>query len=518
MAIQTLVKQDFSLEGVRYLTGQVVTFEDDEEARWAQRNFFVSFAQAEITAAISAQAPQLRHSVSAYAPPADTMGSQFYSTVQAMLAAYEGQRTKDEMFGPRILARSGFPVAADVPAITGITGAPSGDADASAQMVYPFVTDLSSTDNLPALPKHFVRGFSQGLRKRGTFGTCFRLSGATAKYGQVGNQDLDSVLGYGIDSCVQTMDFILDGDVVFLKTLAGASNANVEFYVNGSLVTAAPGTGAVTDGFRGYTLSANGWFKLKFSTVARRRIQAVCPGQNVPGVLATRNTATITPAIESPLTWLMLGDSFSQYTGATTRTVGLAEWLHASFGYEFDVINAGSGGANFAGTNCIRPGDSLQVGLKGSIRSQWQHHAKVNAPQIVSMLIGHNDSDKDQTRCAYEVGALLDEIRRDAPQALVLLFASNASPSIIGNGTAVTVENTIMSVARGRPGVFAFPLQTWRAGPFLRGTGSAIGTNGTGNTDIYTGLAADTTHPNDAGHRAYGLMMASRIYAALRTL
>lgn len=430
------------------------------------------------------------------------------SIISSVVAAYEAQAAQDSTFGPMLLARSGYPVAADVPTLTASATAPASDADAAAQVIYPFGSEALTDPILPSrlTSKMWFKGQSQGLRAF-QYGSSIRAASALAVYGQNGSQDQDASLGYGVDLALITVDVILDGDVLFCRN-QGDNGSRFDLYVNGHLVTVAPSTGVTQTG-RYYFQTAN-YLKIKFGTVARRRITMVYHSKQAPLTLHTRTVSTVLPYTAEPVTWLHLGDSFSQYTGATDYSIGLTEWMRSAFGFQHDFINAAQGSTSFAGATMNMPGMAPTAARKASIRQQYLLHGRACSPKIVTLLIGHNDALNTQSLVASELTDLLNTIRADHPDALVFVFTSNASCGIISSGSVVTVENTMISAVNSVPGVVAFPLQTWAAGAFLRGTGYQGATNGTGNTDLY--IWTDAGHPSDAGHRAYGQMMARRIY------
>lgn len=431
-----------------------------------------------------------------------------------LIAAYEAQRAVDDTFGPMLLARTGYPVAADVPTLTASATAPASDADAASQVIYPFGSD-ALTDPLPysrLVNKTWFKGHSPGLRAY-QFGSSIRCSSTCGPYAQNASQDQDAALGYGIDLAIITVDVILDGDVLFCRN-QGDNGSRFDLYVNGHLVTAAPSTGVTQTG-RYYFQTAT-YLKIKFGTSARRRITMVYHSKQAPMTLHTRSISTILPYVSEPVTWLHLGDSFSQYTGATDYSIGLTEWMRAAFGFQHDFINAAQGSTSFANTAQNLPGDTPVASRKPSIRQQYLLHARTCNPKIISLLIGHNDAGLSSSSISSELAALLNTMRADHPDALIFVFTSNASPGIISSGAAATVEGVMLSTARSIPGVVAYPLQTWSVGAFLRGTGYQGATNGSGNTDEY--IWTDGGHPSDKGHRAYGQMMANRIYSWLKAI
>ena len=441
---------------------------------------------------------------------ASTSGAVFVPAKSALIAAYEAQQASDVQNGPMLLARSGLPVAGDIPAITASATTPDADTDPAAQLIYPF-GNIGNIDPIPQATlerKQWYRGHSVGLRARQQNTDLIRLAETCGTYGANGSQDQDPLLGYGIDAAMVVLDFHIDGDVFFMRT-QGNSACTFSLFVNGSRVTAAPGSGITQLGSAQYHPTAK-YVKLKWGTVERRRVTMVFTTVQCPTIFYTRNVSTMLPVNQSPLTWLHLGDSFSQYTGASRKDLGLTTWMHAAFGLQFDFVNIAQGGTRFGGGNL--PG-ATPTATKPSLRQQYLLHGHKSQPSIVTYLIGHNDSAANRELAAQELGATLRQVAADNPGVIQCVFTTNVSPGIIANGTGVLIESEFIAAASQVPDVLIVPLQTATSGPFLRGSGRVGATNGSGNTDLYT--SADDAHPSDAGHRAYGQHMAAQLYAAL---
>ena len=440
-----------------------------------------------------------------------TSGAVFVSAKAALIAAYVSQQARDVQNGPMLLARTGLPVAGDIPTITASATTPDADTDPATQLIYPF-GNIGNIDPIPQAvleKKHWYRGHSVGLRARQPNSDFMRLAETCNTYGANGSQDQDPLLGYGIDAATVVLDFVIDGDVFFMRTQGGIG-CTFSLFVNGSRVTAAPGSGITQLGTDRYHPTAK-YVKLKWGSVGRRRVQMVFTSTQCASVFYTRAVSTILPTNTSPLSWRHFGDSFSQYTGASQRELSLVAWLHAAFGLGFDFVNVAQGETSFADGNL--PGVAPAAATKPSIRNQYVLHAGKGRIDIATYLIGHNDSSEDYALASSELVALLRQVAADHPGVIQCVFTTNASPAIIANGTAVLIEEVFIESASAVPGVLIVPLQTAHAGPFLRGTGKVGATTGVGNSDIYTG--PDGTHPPDAGHRAYGQHMAAQFYAAL---
>jgi lysophospholipase L1-like esterase len=433
-------------------------------------------------------------------------------TAVTLLGMFYREQAAQAIAGPRLRARAGLPLATDAPTITSASGDPSSDADAATYSVLPFGVEAGS--ELPATNKtrnKFVRGFSKMLPLIG-WGNALRAASRCVGFNTNGNQDR-APNGFGIDRALCVTDLMLHGDVLFLRGQGGADH-DFELYVNGSLVTAAPGTGVTLQGGRQYR-PANGWVKLKFPSVAQRRIQIVSGNNLLFGEYRTRATATLTPAIKRPLTWVHFGDSFSQYSGATYPQLGCTSWLHSMFGFECDFVDVSVGSTSVADPVNTSVDDTPTTGNKPQWRLQWRLSAKAYSPDIITMLIGHNDAAGPAFRT--ELAALLDELRADCPGALIILVGCNSSTAKnVGNGD-LNIEADIATVCAGRPGVQFCPLQGGTEGRLLRGTsGNAGSPAGQGNVDVL--VSGDNVHPTDTGHEVFGRAMARSIVEALHTI
>lgn len=438
------------------------------------------------------------------------------ATAARLIALHRAQATEDALHGPLNLARAALPAAADQPTITSSTTAPSADADVAARTIYPFGLDDSSRDPIPPsrLTKGWIRGFSEALRAYGASGNSLRLSASLSNYLTDGAQLQDPLLSYGIAQGIAEIDVILHSDVLFLRLPGGAAGM-FELFINEGLYTTV-GTGMATSNSRAiYQISA-GWVKIKFGTVAQRRVTLRFQNQYVPSSLHVRRVATICPAISTPLKWGHIGDSFSYGSGATTRTQACAEWLRLAYGLGIDFINSSLGGSSFAGNSTAgvnKPGDVPTSGLRASLRTQWQLNLRnVAGLDVITVFDGQNEDSTRASLVTSEVTALLNDIYSVNAGALVFVIGSNASPTTIANGSAVAAENALAAgvAASINPNAVFVPLQTATEGAFLSGTGKVGAETGLGNSDVITGT--DGAHPPDLGHQLYGQRIARGVY------
>jgi len=450
------------------------------------------------------------------------------STARLLVSAYESEQAlRIASGGPRLLPRANLPVAADTPALSASLTDPAVDADPAQQLIY--VLDLTQgTDPIPvaqASKRSLLRNFSPFLRPR-TNGVSLTVASSIQSYNSASNAGIDPVTGYGIYGAAMVSEFYLDGDVFFFPQQSGALAANFELYVNGSLVTVAPGTNLTQSGGRSYYPGVNGFVKVKFTSVAVRHIKIIFLGYFSTQSIRIRKTATLRPVSETPPTWAMFGDSFTWRTGASSASVALDRWIVEEFGDKFDCINFASGGTSFDGGQTGvsgTPTNGVSTTYRANFRRHWSRHAPFS---VISALISVNDATAygsagaQAQKDAYLAGitsecrAMISEMIAHSPKAMINIFASNTGNTGINSGNAVIIENMIKGVCAEFPSVFFYPLQTWSAGPFLRGTGNTGSLIGDGNMDLYS----DGLHPPDVGHRAWGEMMARRIYEAAKAL
>jgi lysophospholipase L1-like esterase len=441
------------------------------------------------------------------------------SMARLLVSAYESEQAlRIASGGPRLYPKAGLPIAANTPVLTMSTTDPAVDADVAQQIVYTIDSTSAAIDPIPKAAlkkKRWIRNFSEALRAY-KFGVSLRPSTSIQLYNSAGNNGLDTTT-WGIYGACVVSEFWLDGDVFFMNQQGGALVSNFEMYVNDAMVNVAPGDANLTlSGSRSYQCNLNGFVKVKFSTSARRKIKVVFSGPLVPTSFRFRRTNTVTPVVDVPLRWMHFGDSFSVSTNASAPTLGLHRWMVEEFGDKFDLINAASGGTGFCNGGSVLVGQTPANGNGSSFRYNWRLNAATLDPyNVITALVAFNDaSASDRTLVASECRAMLTEMISHSPKAIICIFACNAGTTNISNGTAVQIENVIKAVCAEFPSVLFFPLQTWDAGPWLRGTGNTVTPTGDGNLDLYS----DGTHPPDAGHQAWGEMMARRIYEAAKAL
>ena len=439
--------------------------------------------------------------------------------ISAMVSAYEAQRRQDDQLGPRLLARTGLPVAADVPTITASTTVPSSDADAAALTIWPLGSEIGIDADIALSKKsrkNWVRGHATTLTAYATAAISIKLASALTQYETAGANQIDLVTRYGQDYWTLHTDIELNGDVLFFRTITTAGRY-FELYVNDHLVTVAPSTG-VTQVDRSYRLNANGYCKIKFGSAAIRRIKLVWLAGTCPASFWIRSTDSIQPLVKEPPRILWIGDSFSTGSTATSISIGLNEWFHAAFGFECDLINTAEGSTSFTKATMNLPGATPVNAQRASIRQQYLLLGRYEPADIIVELIGANDAPSADLPLFYaQLLAHLQEMQTYHPGTPICIFGANSGQANLASGATVALEAQIEAACLAAGGnVQFFPMQTGIDGPFLRGTGRSGATTGDGNSDTY--IHSDAVHPTDIGHQATGQMMARRVYDYLRRM
>ena len=402
------------------------------------------------------------------------------------------------------------------------TSASSDPTDPATQRISLFGSDLTGSTELTKtqldLGKRWLRGFSSGANGFGT-GATYRLSSSLGTLNANGNQDRKVSQNYGYDNNTFYSEVILDGDVIYFANISGT---RYSLWVNDNLISSTATLGAGTT-YNASTLdfsSSGGGIvnnKIKFSTVARRKIKVAMTAGTGMGDWWTRAVGSIRPAYINPTEWIHFGDSFSQASGATSPIRALADYMAYSFGRNINFINVAQGGTSFSVATQNYPNETQVNSQKGSFYQNYFSNWKFNNPKVITCLIGHNDASSTQSVIASRLTTMFQDMRATFPNAIIIVFTANTSLGLIASGNDVLTENTIINTINSlNLGIFTVPMQGSLNvyGAFLRGTGRVGSTTGVGNTDLY--VSSDSTHPSDAGHKATGLWMAERMYEILK--
>lgn len=444
-----------------------------------------------------------------------------------LVSLYDAQDAIDSVWGFSNEPRASLPSANDTPTITASQTAPASDSDPCGTVfkLMGNATDGSDTAIIPFSSRsdnRFLRGHNRNVCSRNNYGDSLFMCRGVNYVTDTLTPDSDALIEPGsiwvMSAAKPVIDFYLDGDVVILRHAGWSGNGDFCLFVNGSLVTVTPGSW-VTKAASGISYhlgtggTSNAYLKIKFPTWGKRRITIKPQGTNTPVRIYTRNTSQISPVVESPLTWLHFGCSFSDFTisdsGASCIQMTMTEWMHSKFGFKTNFINLAIGGTSLGNgaNNQILP-TTQQPYIVGKSASQRkalvQQSAGLDA-DVITFLAGHNDSAiTTNPLVASELAAWIADAKRMHPRARVLIIFTDASPGMISAGYDVLVENLMASVCAANGADFV-RLQT-QTPPTMTGTGCQGAETGVGNSDRYTG--PDGVHPTIAGHKMYGLLLA----------
>lgn len=434
--------------------------------------------------------------------------------MQDLCERYNAEQVRANSAGSHFVEVPTSVPTADQPTITGISATPATDLGSTPFIVKPWGIDCDSVANNYQLTvaekiaaKKWMKGFSVGAASLAS-GLAVRCGASMATYGTTGSAGLNATDNWGYDGAVQYTDFVFDGTTLYARILTG-----VDFWlwVNDRLISVAAGVNtsysSTTLAYQS-TVGGHGYIKIVFPSSSRRNIRIGIGSNAQMGNLYCAKSFTITPRCTAPIEWVHFGDSFSAYTGVSGSTRCLSHYFSESFGRDINFINVAQGSTSFANPSLNDIGGTTAA-TKAKFIQQFQSW-KQNSPKIITALIGHNDVGYINTTLAAKLREFIAAMKQSFPDALVVFFGTNASPGLISGASDIAVENLLQGVSAEYPGYIEFiKLQTDSYGAFLRGTGYVGATNGTGNTDVYTG--SDGTHPSQTGHKAYGSLMAEKM-------
>ena len=126
-----------------------------------------------------------------------------------------------------------------------------------------------------------------------------------------------------------------------------------------------------------------------------------------------------------------------------------------------------------------------------------------NHPQIILLMIGTNDTNRsiDVANAPTRLGALLDRMINDAPNALLVVARITPTMDDGANAVVQTYNNGITGVVQTRAGNGKHVIMVDMYAAF------------TARADYRTALMSDFLHPNDAGY----VIMGDVWYAAIRS-
>jgi lysophospholipase L1-like esterase len=189
---------------------------------------------------------------------------------------------------------------------------------------------------------------------------------------------------------------------------------------------------------------------------------------------------------------IILGDSFTEGTGASAWFTGYARMLGELMGW--DAWQSGIGGTGY-----IAPGlYNLPFG------SRVQHDVIGYKPEFVIIAGGFNDIRyNDATRVGSAAAAVFEAIQAGLPDATVIVVGP-WRPNQSDDGKTLVPLNAELSKVAASAGLPYVDVLDW-----FSGNGNAKTPSPAGNATYYIG--SDGTHPTQAGHQYLAERLASEL-------
>jgi lysophospholipase L1-like esterase len=282
------------------------------------------------------------------------------------------------------------------------------------------------------------------------------------------------------------VEFMFDGSEFEWKTTGNA--AKYRLIVDDELVTAAAQSGPSATGSE-YLIH------VAFSSRAPRKIRIdMTSNCRFGGLNIGPNDTVWTPFTPAMPTAVILGDSFTEGTGADSTLDGLALQLGHYLGWNVHASGLGA-------TGYLNPGTGSKVKFADRLTKDVYNRN----PDIVFVAGGINDhASYTEAAIQAEALAVFEAIKTNLPHARIYTmgpFWSNGSPT----STVTDCRDAIEAAASSAGIPFIDNIdETW-----ITGSGRVGSTTGTGNADLYTGT--DNTHPSQAGHNYYAYRLATAI-------
>ena len=333
----------------------------------------------------------------------------------------------------------------------------------------------------------------------GALSTKFRFTKSKPIQGGTNYPDYLAVTGGGLNSTygfiTLAAEFAYDGATFEVLYKGQGVDKGYRVYVNGLL--AAEWVGIAPDGSlrrRKITLPD-----------ARPRIIRIegAGGAYLRGV-ASESTATVaypTTTAKGPRL-IVMGDSYTEGTGATTAFLGLPDVLSRRVNMT-DTWASGSGGTGY-----LNVGAALTP-PRVKLRDRVQTDVIAHNPRVVVIAAGVNDAAYAAADVGVEAGLLYDAILTGLPNVELLIvgpwWPRNSSTLA---APRVAIRDALKAAALARGLYFIDSI----AEEWITGTGTVAAPKRDGNADIY--ISGDTTHPTDAGHK----YLAERLAGHMLTL
>ena len=183
------------------------------------------------------------------------------------------------------------------------------------------------------------------------------------------------------------------------------------------------------------------------SATRRIRLESLAGSLSFGGVYVKTGQSVAAPSY--PLRLILVGDSFTEGTGAGNQASGFAPMLAHELGVA-DFRNSGSGGTGWEQNN-----PSLS---RVNLDDRWTRDVVDPAPDMVVVAMGYNDlEDGNDVAIGAMAAAKLNELREAVPGCLVHVLGpwdSNAYASAAPDADAVSLTAALEEACEGIPGVW----------------------------------------------------------------
>lgn len=285
----------------------------------------------------------------------------------------------------------------------------------------------------------------------------------------------------------------------------GTAAPRMRFWVDGQLVTWTAATGFVTGGSGTPYSPANSilvpsgasyigdgkthYVRLAFATQQLRRITFESDFTYFGGLIVGQADAVgpVRPAYEPRV--VVLGDSYTQGSGADAPGTGYAQVLGRQLGWQ--IRASGAAGTGYIVTNGTGP----------KLRDRLAADLYPYPADAVLIAMGINDGANPPADVAAEATLVYQAIAANMPNVPVYVigpWVPNGPP----NSSQQALRDAIHTAALAQPNVGGFV----DVSNYIPGSGYVGATNGTGPSDRMTG--SDHTHPTQVGHEWIGRRIA----------
>lgn len=233
------------------------------------------------------------------------------------------------------------------------------------------------------------------------------------------------------------------------------------------------------------------WLYLDFGGVRATRAIEMEMDSGHLAAIAVGSGDLAMPAAKRGLRGVILGDSYAEGTGSTTRFTSWAQTFGQLCGWGETVV-AGSGGTGYLAT-----GSPTYTGRQ-AFRTRFDAVVTVHNPDVVVVAGGRNDTSGFTTsQVGTEAAALFAKAQSALPNAQLVV----TSTFPISSSEVTSMQPYSDAIASAASAAGAVYLDVMGSNAYIGGT-----------TNL---LSGDGVHPNQAGHDALARALFRRYAAAL---